>query len=620
LLSNTIPGDPYLLLESFDLVNWFTNQALLATNTTSFAQPIPMTDAAAYFFAIQAAPGTLRWAVPLVDPSTGTNNMFGSGGLDASPSLSSDGTTIYMTTANMTLSAIDLASGAVKWTDSIYTYNTNETLTFECTSSTVVTASNLYVGSADGYLYCLDAATGITNWQIYLGNVAVHGTPALDSSLGRIYVPLNEGALYSRTTGLMCLNTDTNHATNWFFIPQDPYHDNYGDINCSVAVKPNGDIVFISEGYRIYCLSPAGNLRWFLPCPGHGEPDSSPAITSSGRILVGSGSSYLYCLEADGAPAWYCDVTPVSALNDHGPIECSPTVDSADVCYFGCGAHGDNYAAYLYCLNSSGGTNWLFPVPDYGAIVGSPAIGQTALYFGTGYGTFVALTNGSQAWTFSVSNQAAIYSSALICQDGSIVFGAEDGWLYCLWGSSLPAGSDSTWPTFHQNGQRTGLAAATQLPAEDTGAPFVYNGTNDGSTFTFNIVGVPTSVSNSAWNVYASDDLIHWTNVQSNLTLVLPPTGTDASGTNTFTDATVQGVPQRFYQLANSNGVSRAIGFVNLTINSGSNLVANQLCQVDDNILEQAGSLGNWPMNTLNALFNFYDSAANMDQTVVLKW
>jgi len=56
----------------------------------------------------------------------------------------------------------------------------------------------------------------------------------------------------------------------------------------------------------------------------------------------------------------------------------------------------------------------------------------------------------------------------------------------------------------------------------------------------------------------------------------------------------------RFYQLSTNNCCSRVIGFVNLTITRGTNLIANQLCQVDDGILFDTGGA---PMNTLNALF-----------------
>jgi hypothetical protein len=77
----------------------------------------------------------------------------------------------------------------------------------------------------------------------------------------------------------------------------------------------------------------------------------------------------------------------------------------------------------------------------------------------------------------------------------------------------------------------------------------------------------------------------------------------------------------RFYLLSTNNCCSRVIGFVNLTITPGTNLIANQLCQVDDSILNftiGSGS-GGAPMNTLEALF--LDSwGQTQGPTQIFKW
>jgi hypothetical protein len=109
--------------------------------------------------------------------------------------------------------------------------------------------------------------------------------------------------------------------------------------------------------------------------------------------------------------------------------------------------------------------------------------------------------------------------------------------------------------------------------------------------------------------------LSNWTQIASDISLDIATNSTDLSGTNTFTDSSVSGISQRFYQLSNSNCCSRVIGFVNLDIRSGSNLVANPFYQVDDFVLfnSDGGATGernpnqNEPMNTLNALFNLYN-------------
>jgi hypothetical protein len=219
------------------------------------------------------------------------------------------------------------------------------------------------------------------------------------------------------------------------------------------------------------------------------------------------------------------------------------------------------------------------------------------------------VTNGGLDWSFPTPNAYEIISSPLIAADGTVIFGCEDGYLYAVWGSAPPA-TNAPWPTFHQNSQRTGLQSTPIAPAEDCGAPFLSNGTNDGhGNFSFLITGW-TNNPNPRWNIYASTNLIAWTNIGSNVGL--DPTW----GTNTFTDTHATNLPMRFYLLSTNNCCSRVIGFVNLTITPGTNLIANQLCQVDDYILHSTGYL---PMNTLNALF-LESWGQTQDPTEISKW
>jgi hypothetical protein len=208
-------------------------------------------------------------------------------------------------------------------------------------------------------------------------------------------------------------------------------------------------------------------------------------------------------------------------------------------------------------------------------------------------------------------NRSAIlpYGSVVF---GSVIYGCEDGWLYCFWGSSLPTGTNASWPTFHQNAQRTGLQPGTNTLAENCGAPFLYNGTNDGAGhFTFDIVGS----TNGSWTVYSSTNLSNWISFATDVTLSGSP------ATNTIIDDGVVGVAQKFYQLSNSVCCSKAIGFTSLSLDPGTNLVADQLCQVDDGVMRATSATGiGFPMNTLNALFNLNAWGTNMFGTSIFKW
>jgi len=285
-------------------------------------------------------------------------------------------------------------------------------------------------------------------------------------------------------------------------------------------------------------------------------------------------------------------------------------------------------------VNADGQTNWFFNIGMDGdeTVLGSPAVGTSALYFGAENGQFIALTNGpggpSPQWIFQATNQ--IWGAPLICNDGSLVFTDESGFVYALFGSSTLCGEDVTsgpWPTFHQNAQRTGVQPGSATPAEDCGAPFIFGGTNDGmGDFTFSIEGV----SNTTWNVYASTNLSNWVQICTNLTLEPPSDGSSTTGTNVFTDTNAGGFNERFYELANGSCCSDTIGYVTLTIQPGTNLIADQLVQVDDGVLftflgefNTGGTDPNGigcPMNTLNALFDPYPWALNVGQTSFYEW
>jgi hypothetical protein len=218
-------------------------------------------------------------------------------------------------------------------------------------------------------------------------------------------------------------------------------------------------------------------------------------------------------------------------------------------------------------------------------------------------------------WSIEGGND--FLGSPVIASDGTVLTGNEDGYLYAIWGSTPPA-TNSPWPMFQRDPQHTGTQPLPDVPGNDCGAPFLYNGTNDGTNFTFQIVGE----TNAVWNVYSSDDLSNWTQIAANLSLDIAPGSSDLSGTNTFTDSTVFGVAHRYYQLSTNDCCSRAIGFVNLDILPGTNLIANPFYQVDDNVLHTPTELFDFtPMNTLDALFLVSDRwGAAQAFTQVLEW
>ncbi len=605
--SNTVAGSNYLLLAATNVNGpWLTNQSLLASSTVTVAAPFWSSGTTASFFlGVQAAPpppGTLKWSVFL----GGDGDNLVSAGIDASPAIAADGT-IYIrptctdTSTSNLLYAIDPVSGNVKWTNNIFTNDAASSNPGGCeiSSSPAIGADEtIYVGSEDGRLYAV-GSNGITSWSVDLG-VSVFSSPAIGAD-GAIYVGTDD-SYTSSNAGFWAI---TNDAVKWFFEPQDLYYGNAGDVDSSPAIGADGTLYFLAEGARLYAVSSNGNLKWFLPVGGHEEPDSSPAIGPDGTIYVGSASNYLYAVYPDGSLKWVFNLA--SAVPGSSVPQGSPTIGPDGTIY--ATAIGNYPAWSLSALNPDGTQKWAYTNDD-GAARCAPAIGSDGtVYFGSVDQGFYAVTNGSLAWSYTTGGE--IYSSASIAADGTVYVGSGDGYLYAFFGSSPPA-TNAPWPMFHQNPAHTGRQSPPTAAAADCAAPFVYHDSGDGmADFTFHIVGTP----NSVWNVYASTNLTNWTQVGANLALV---TNVDSfNGNAYFQDTAAAELPQGFYQLSNNGCCSRVIGFVNLNIVPGTNLIADQLYQVDDWVLHYSPDF--FPLNTLNSLF---PPLAGFDQlgTQIIKW
>jgi outer membrane protein assembly factor BamB len=100
--------------------------------------------------------------------------------------------TLYVPLAGGPLRALDLTTGAEKWTTRFGGAPT-ETLAF---------ADRLYVGSADKYFYCLDPVNGRVLWKVNVG-AAMRGRPAADDR--HVYVGSidNQVRAFDRRSGAL---------------------------------------------------------------------------------------------------------------------------------------------------------------------------------------------------------------------------------------------------------------------------------------------------------------------------------------------------------------------------------------------------------------------------------
>ena len=84
-------------------------------------------------------------------------------------------------------------------------------------------------------------------------------------------------------------------------------------------------------------------------------------------------------------------------------------------------------------------------------------------------------------------------------------------------------------------------------------------------------------------------------------------------GNGTFTDTNIDGVTNRFYQARSGAACSQVIGFINMTLPPGTNLIANPLYQINDH---------QYPQNTANGWLVFLNdnSYSLPDQSLIMNW
>jgi outer membrane protein assembly factor BamB len=221
-------------------------------------------------------------------------------------------------------------------------------------SSPAVANGVVYVGSEDGNVYALDAATGAKLWSFTTGGV-VASSPAVAN--GVVYVGSFDHRLYA-------LNAATG-AKLWSFTTA-------GEVLSPPAVA-NG-VVYVGSGdRRVYALNAVTGARLWSFTTGD-IVDSSPAV-AGGVVYVGSGDRRVYALNAaTGARLW--------SFTTGNSVVSSPAV-AGGVVYVG---SEDNN---VYALNAATGARlWSFTTGNF--IDSSPAVANGAVYVGSGDGNVYA--------------------------------------------------------------------------------------------------------------------------------------------------------------------------------------------------------------------------------------
>ena len=241
----------------------------------------------------------------------------------------------------------------------------------------------------------------------------------------RLYIGSTYGSIFSRGGATYCIDTESKKVI-W-------RHSSDIPIFSPPAVA--GGRVYIGEGYHqdsdchLRCLdAKTGDLIWSFKTASHVE--STPFI-SQGKLYFTAGADGVYCIDAlEGQQIWHYKGV-------HADM--SPVVHNGKV-YFGTG-YGDYQ---ILAVDAETGTEaWSKQMPY--PVWGSPSVNEDLVFFGLGRGNFsesapipagkvVALNaeTGDIAWEYEAEDAVL---TAIAVQDGYVIFGSRDGYVYCLRGT-----------------------------------------------------------------------------------------------------------------------------------------------------------------------------------------
>jgi outer membrane protein assembly factor BamB len=282
-------------------------------------------------------------------------------------------------------------------------------------SSPAVVGGAVYVGSTDGNLYAIDAATGTLQWKFPTGSWVV-SSPAIAN--GMVYFGSYDSGFYAvdASTGQQKWKFQTggerrysgkhlHHLEPAAEAMPDPW-----DFFLSSPSVWNGTVYFGSSDGNIYALDAAsGAPKWRVQT---GDVvHSSPAI-ADGILYIGSWDTYLYALDAStGKEKWRFKTGDDPEIHNHVGIQSSPTVVDG-VVYFGC---RDSFA---YAIDAATGKQlWKFST-DGSWVNNSMVVHEGRAYFGTSIpGVMHAVDAKTGKVVFDLPTGTPVFASMALAGD-----------------------------------------------------------------------------------------------------------------------------------------------------------------------------------------------------------
>jgi outer membrane protein assembly factor BamB len=332
-------------------------------------------------------------------------------------------------------------------------------------STPAVADGSLYLGSADGRLYALDALSGRERWRAALG-AGVTGSPCVVD--GTVFVTSRDGKL----SALAAVDGKKRWAID---LGKDLGPRNYWDFYTSSPV-PYGAELFVGsgDGHVRAIDRQSGRIAWSFDAGSRVR--STPAVNGD-AVVFGTMSGRVVALDRKtGIPRWKFATDGASRKfaerqNDTTSLFGSPSIADGVVTIGG--RDGQAYAIDL----ATGAQKWK-TTHDGSSWILSNAIQSGTAYIGSGSASLVQATDlrtGVERWRFDTSS--AVFSSLTIA--GSVLLFADfTGKLYAI----DKASGTELWR--FPLGDR---AFSTPVVAGHV----VYAGSDDGTLYALDVVDEP---------------------------------------------------------------------------------------------------------------------------------
>lgn len=270
--------------------------------------------------------------------------------------------------------------------------------TFECEDeirgSPLYHAGQVFIGSYDTNLYCLDAVNGKMNWKY----------PTEGGIVTRPAVYENDIFVGSEDKRLHVVNLRTGKL-NWTYFTE-------GKVHSSPRIA-EGHVFFGSDDHRLHAVNLlSGRAAWKFEAAA--AILSTPYVAHE-SVLAGCENGDFYCVDFSGSLRWHYRAKLAVTSS---PFEANGVV------YFG---SQDNS---LHALDMRAGfVIWRFRMGK--GTVSSPCLYENIIFIGSADGHIYAVDarTAKEIWRFKtehqVSSSPVIYKDALYC-------GSADGHLYCL--------------------------------------------------------------------------------------------------------------------------------------------------------------------------------------------